>query len=56
LEHFSANVATLIPLGIEIRGLTPLGRAKVRVLALNEEMQQMLRYEIWLEGLYIIVS
>jgi hypothetical protein len=56
LEHFSAHVATLTPLGIEIRGLTAVGRATVRVLALNEEMRQMLRYELWLEGLYIIGS
>ena len=54
LEHFSAHVATLIPLGIELRGLTPVGRATVQVLALNEEMRQMVRYELWLEGLYII--
>jgi hypothetical protein len=54
LEHFSAHVATLVPLGIEIRGLTPVGRATVRVLALNEEMRQMVRYELWLEGLYTI--
>jgi len=54
LEHFSAHVGTLIPLGIEIRGLTPVGRATVRVLALNEEMRQMVRYELWLEGLYTI--
>jgi hypothetical protein len=56
LEHFSAHVATLIPLGIEIRGLTAVGRATVQVLALNEEMRQMLRYELWLEGLYTIGS
>jgi ribosomal protein S14 len=53
-EHFSAHVATLMPLGIEIRGLTPVGRATVRVLALNEEMRQMARYEFWREGLYTI--
>jgi hypothetical protein len=51
-EHFSALVCTLIPLGVEIRGLTPVGRATVRVLGLNEEMRQMVRYELWLEGLY----
>jgi hypothetical protein len=54
LEHFSVHVATLIPLGIEIRRLTPVGRATVRVLALNEEMRQMVRYELWLEGRYTI--
>jgi hypothetical protein len=51
-EHFAALVGTLIPLGIEIQGLTPVGRATVRVLGLNEEMRQMVRYELWLEGLY----
>ena len=51
-EHFSVHIGTLIPLGVEIRGLTPVGRATVRVLGLNEEMRQMVRYELWLEGLY----
>ena len=49
---FTVHVGTLIPLGVEIRGLTPVGRATVRVLGLNEEMRQMVRYELWLEGLY----
>ena len=52
--HFSAHVDTLVPLGVEIRGLTPAGRATVRVLGLNEEMRQMVRYELWLEGLYTV--
>jgi hypothetical protein len=51
-DHFAALVGALVPLGIEIRGLTPVGRATVRVLGLNEEMRQMVRYELWLEGLY----
>lgn len=51
-EHFSAHIGTLIPHGVEIRGLTPAGRATVRVLGLNEEMRQMVRYELWLEGMY----
>jgi hypothetical protein len=55
-EHFSANVVTIIPLGIEISGLTPVEPATVRVLALNDEMRQMVRYELWLEGLYTIGS
>ena len=54
VEHFSALVGTLIPLGVEIRGMTPVGRATVQVLGLNEEMRQILRYELWLEGLYTI--
>lgn len=41
-----------MPLGIEIQGLTAVGRATARVLGMNEEMRQMLRYEFWLEGKY----
>ena len=52
-HFFSVHIGTLIPLGVEIRGLTPVGRATVRVLGLNEEMRQMVRYELWLEGLYM---
>ena len=51
-EHFSAVIGGLIQLGLEIRGLTPVGRATVYVLGLNDEMRQMLRYELALEGLY----
>jgi hypothetical protein len=47
-EHFRM----LIQSGMEIRGLTPTGRATVRVLGMNEEMRQMLRHELWLESLY----
>jgi hypothetical protein len=35
--------------GIEIRGTSPIGRVTARVLAMNEEMRQMLRYELWRE-------
>ena len=52
IDHFSVRIGTLTPLGLEIQGLTSVGRATVRVLGLNEEMRQMLRYELWLEGLY----
>jgi hypothetical protein len=51
-EHFCPVIGALFPLGVAIRGLTPVGRATVEVLGLNEEMRQMLRYEFWLEGLY----
>jgi hypothetical protein len=51
-EHFTVLVGSLIPFGVEIRGSTPVGRATVRLLGLNEEMRQMVRYELWLEGLY----
>ena len=51
-DHFGVAVGTLLPLGIEIRGLTATGRATIGVLGMNEEMRQMLRYELWLEGMY----
>ena len=51
-EHFSAIIGGALSLGIAIRGLTPVGRATVEVLGFNEEMRQLLRYELWLEGLY----
>lgn len=51
-DHFSVRIGTFRTLSIEIQGLTPVGRATVRVLGFNEEMRQMLRYELWLEGLY----
>jgi hypothetical protein len=53
-EHFSASVGTLVPLGVEIRELTSVGRATARVLGLNDDMRQMVRYELWLEGLYAV--
>jgi hypothetical protein len=52
IGHFDMGMGTLRPLCIEVQGLTPIGRATVRVLGLNEDMQQMLRYEFWSEGLY----
>jgi len=48
-DHFSVYNS---PFSIEIRGLTPVGRATVQVLGLNDEMRQMLRHELWLEGFY----
>jgi hypothetical protein len=51
-DHFAMGMGMLLPLGVEVHGLTPVGRATVRVLGLNEDMQRMLRHEFWLEGLY----
>jgi hypothetical protein len=51
-EHFSPEFFGSPPLGIAIRGLTPVGRTTVQVLGLNDEMRQSLRYELWIEGLY----
>jgi len=52
-NRFVAHVGGLMPLGIEIRGLTPVGRATVRVLGLNEEIDRAdAPVELWLEGVY----
>jgi len=52
--HFTALVGTLVRGGVEIRGLTPIGRATVDVLGMNDEMRQILRHELWVEKLYAI--
>lgn len=49
-DHFELLIETLMPEGIEIRGRSPKGRATVRVLDMNLEMRQMLRYELWRES------
>jgi hypothetical protein len=51
-DHFVLRVQSLMPFGIEVGGLTATGRATVRVLGINEEIRQMLRYELWREGMY----
>lgn len=48
-QHFSWGVETLIPAGIAIVGRSAEGRATVAVLDLNNEMRQMLRYELRLD-------
>jgi HNH endonuclease len=53
-DHFVARLSARGQRQIEIEGLTAVGRATVGVLGMNEEMRQMLRYEIWCEGLYTI--
>jgi len=50
-EHFAATIDPL-KLCLVIRGLTPVGRASVQVFGLNDEMRQMIRYELWTEGIY----
>ncbi len=50
-EHFAATINPL-KLCLAIRGLTPAGRASVQVLGLNDEMRQMIRYELRAEGIY----
>jgi len=49
-DHFAFGVGTSVAAGIEIRGLTAVGRTTVIVLGMNTEMSQMVRYELWREG------
>jgi hypothetical protein len=43
-EHFTFGKSTSIELGIEIRGLTTIGRTTVDVLPMNTEVVQLVRY------------
>jgi hypothetical protein len=54
--HFSLAIGAHIPQGIAIEGLTPIGQATVQVLGLNDEMRQLIRYELWIEGLYTVAT
>jgi hypothetical protein len=45
-EHFQLQENRTVPERMEIVGLTPVGRATVRLLDLNEELRQALRYEL----------
>lgn len=49
-EHFSVSIGTSIARGIEIQGLTAVGRTTVVVLGMNAEFRQMTRYQLWREG------
>jgi hypothetical protein len=49
-DHFAFSVGTSVAAGIEVRGLTAIGRTTVMVLGMNTEMRQMVRYELWREG------
>jgi hypothetical protein len=51
-DHFAIRIEILVPRGIEIRGLTPVGRATIQVLGLNDKMRRLLRHQLWQEGLY----
>lgn len=48
-SHFKTT-ASSPDMGIEIHGLTPIGRATVRVLGMNEELRPLLRYVLWRES------
>jgi hypothetical protein len=50
VDHFAISVGTSFSLGIEIEGLTAVGRATVVVLGMNAEFRQMVRYQLWREG------
>jgi hypothetical protein len=45
-DHFASNVVESSIGGIRIIGLTPIGRATVRLLDMNDELRQVLRYEV----------
>jgi len=47
----SATIDPPKALGVAIQGLTPVGRASVQVFGLNNEMRQLLRYELRTEGI-----
>jgi HNH endonuclease len=49
-DHFAFSVGTSVALGIEVRGLTAIGRTTTLVLGMNTETRQMVRYELWREG------
>jgi hypothetical protein len=49
-DHFALSVGTLVELGIEIKGLTAVGRATVVVLGMNAEFRQVVRYQLWQES------
>lgn len=49
-DHFDLKLAFGTPPGIEVTGLTSIGRATLRVLGMNEQMRSILRYELWREG------
>ena len=49
-DHFAFSVGTSVADGIEVRGITAVGRTTVIVLGMNIEMRRMVRYELWQEG------
>lgn len=49
-DHFSFGIGGAVARGIEIRGLTAIGRATTVVLGMNAEVRQMTRYQLWREG------
>lgn len=51
-EHFSLSHLDPAERRAEIGGLTPMGRATVRLLDFNGRLRPGLRYELWLEGLF----
>jgi hypothetical protein len=50
-DHFAFIAGASPKLGIEIRGLTPVGRTTTRVLEMNNELRKRIRYELWREGM-----
>jgi hypothetical protein len=55
-RHFVPMIGAAAPFGIAIHGLTAKGRATTRVLGMNDEMRQLVRYELWAEGRYEVTT
>ena len=51
-EHFSIHSSGSMRDGLEIRGLTTQGRATVRLLGMNDDMRQAVRFQLWVERLF----
>jgi HNH endonuclease len=45
-DHFAFRLLQSSVDRVQVMGLTPIGRATVRLLDMNEELRQVLRYEI----------
>lgn len=52
-DHFTLRITTGNPPAIDVKGLTPIGRATVQVLGINEQMRRILRYELWRERVFV---
>ena len=49
-DHFALSLANTTTPRVEIRGISDIGRTTVRVLNMNSEIRQELRYELFRDG------
>ena len=52
-DHFALSVAAGTLPAIDVKGLTPTGRATIHVLGMSEQTRRILRYELWREGRFV---